>query len=253
MTLAGAGGPQKIEFSGVPVAVSEPALEIAPPLRGGGWIVGNGCCVITAHRSATLSIDGTVHAPERFAIDFLQLDAADHLYNGDSASNASWPYFGDDILSVAGGTVIAAMDGQPEQVPGALAPGATIQTAGGNYIVVDIGHGRFAFYAHLQPGSLAVHPGDHVKTGDVLGKLGNTGNSDAPHLHFQVMDGPSPLSSNSLPYVFSSFTGQGRMPNDDALAPPYPPVAVTVPVDKGVLAGPHSHQLPLNLQVIDFG
>ncbi|MFC4949678.1 M23 family metallopeptidase [Pseudonocardia sp. GCM10023141] len=254
MTLTGSGAAQQVAFGGVPVTVSpQEAVEVAPPLRGGGWIVGNGCCVLNAHRGATLSIDGTVHVAERFAIDFVQVDAAGHLYTGDPAATASWPYFGDDILSVADGTVVSTQDGQPEQVPGALPAGQTVQTAGGNNVVVDIGDGRFAFYAHLQPGSLTVHPGDHVRTGDVLGKLGNTGNTDAPHLHFHVMDGPSPLLSNSLPYVFTAFTGQGRATGEEALAPPFAPVAATVAVDPAALAGAHHRQLPLNLQVVDFG
>ena len=76
-----------------------------------------------------------------------------------------------------------------------------------------MGKGRFAFYAHLQPGSVRVKVGDTVKTGQVLGLLGNSGNSDAPHLHFHIMDGPRPLSSNGLPYRFSSFTSKGARTN----------------------------------------
>jgi murein DD-endopeptidase MepM/ murein hydrolase activator NlpD len=68
-------------------------------------------------------------------------------------------------------------DGLPEQLPGVLPEGQTVQTAGGNYVVVDIGRGRYAFDAHLQPGSLEVKVGDQVKTGQLLGKLGNTGNT----------------------------------------------------------------------------
>ena len=85
---------------------------------------------------------------------------------------------------------------------------------GGNYVVIDIGGGHFAFFAHLKTGSVAVKRGDRVKAGDVIGALGDTGNSDGPHLHFHVMDGPSPLSSNGIPYVFESFTGAGRLAGD---------------------------------------
>ena len=87
----------------------------------------------------------------------------------------------------------------------------------GNYVVVDIGEGRFAFYAHMQPGSLRVKPGDKVTTGQVLGLLGNSGNTDAPHLHFHVMDGASPLLSDGLPYAFTSFTGEGRVTDEQPL------------------------------------
>jgi len=119
--------------------------------------------------------------------------------------------------------------------------------AAGNRVVVDIGEGRFAFYAHMQPGSVRVKVGDKVKTGQVLGLLGNSGNTDTPHLHFHVMDGPSPLVSNGLPYVFTGFTGQGRVTDEQPL---WTGDAITI--DKDALAGPHQNQLPLADQVVSF-
>ncbi|MGH2583434.1 MAG: M23 family metallopeptidase, partial [Dehalococcoidia bacterium] len=120
--------------------------------------------------------------------------------------------------------------------------------AGGNHVVVDIGGGRFAFYAHLQPGSLRVQVGEGVTRGQVIGLLGNTGNSDAPHLHFHVMDGPEPLASNGLPYVFRSFESEGTLTNtvDDLVE--------GQPAQIGpALAGRHRLQIPMNNQVVDFG
>ncbi len=256
MNLTGGDqAPRTSTITGVPVEVNpSTAVVVAPPLRGDGWVVGEGCCdTITSHRGATLSIDGTVHVPERFAIDFVRLDPQTRLYSGDPAQNASFPYFGAEIYAVAGGTVTAVVDGLPEQVPGKLWAEATVQTAGGNHVVVDIGAGRYAFYAHLQPGSPRVKVGDAVETGQVLGLLGNTGNTDAPHLHFHVMDGPSPLQSNGLPFRFTAFEGQGRVADPSAFATPFPATAPVVPVDRAALAGPHAEQLPLNLQVVGFG
>ncbi len=246
---------QSLAFTGVPVPVSDqPAIEVAPPLRGKGWVAGNGCCdAITAHRGATLSINGTVRVAQRFAIDFVQLDPSGRLYGGDPAQNASFAFFGVEVHSAADGSVVGVQDGRPEQVPGALPTGQTVQTADGNYVVVDLGRGRFALYAHMQPGSLRVKVGDRVRTGDVLGLLGNTGNTDGPHLHFHIMDGPSPLTSDGLPFVFTSFTGQGVVTDEAKLVSPFPPTAAVVPVDATRLAGPHAHQLPLNLQVLDLG
>jgi murein DD-endopeptidase MepM/ murein hydrolase activator NlpD len=135
----------------------------------------------------------------------------------------------------------------PNRCPGKLPDGATIQMAAGNHVVVDIGQGRFAFYAHMQPGSLKVKVGDQVTTGQVLGLLGNTGNTDTPHLHFHIMDGPSPLLANGLPYVFTSFTGQGRLTDEQPL---FTGGAVTI--DKEALSGPHENELPLYDQVVSF-
>ncbi len=243
-------GDEPLEFDGVAVPVNNSkAVVVAPPLRGSGWVVGNGCCSPpNAHRGATLSINGTVHAAERFAIDFVQLGSNGSLVDGDATQNESFGYFGDDVLSAAPGKVIALQDDQPEGSPGGLPPGQTVQTAGGNYLVVDIGSGRYAFYAHMQPGSLKVKVGDSVKTGQVLGLLGNTGNSDSAHLHFHIMDGPSPLLSNGIPFVFTKFTGEGKVTDEAAL------VAFQVsPVDTAALSGPHKNEMPLNLEVVGFG
>jgi len=234
-------------FTGVATPIGPPAVILSPPLKGARWAVGSGCCVITAHRGATLSIDGSVHVAERFAIDFVQLDKEMRLFVGPADQLKSYAFFGAEVLSAADGTVVTVVDGRPEQIPGAFAKGATLNTAGGNNIVVDIGGGRFAFYAHLQPGSIRVKPGDKVTTGQILALLGNTGNSDGPHLHFHVMDGPSPLKSNGLPYAFTKFTGQGLV-TDEAPALK----GETAQIDSTYLTGPHFNQIPLDFQIISF-
>jgi murein DD-endopeptidase MepM/ murein hydrolase activator NlpD len=123
----------------------------------------------------------------------------------------------------------------------------TVQNAGGNYIVIKIARGEYAFYAHLQPGNLYVKIGQRVKTGQVIARLGDTGNATAPHLHFHVMSSPSPLRSNGLPYVLSAFRAQGFLANGDATLAGQP--ASIQPR----FAGTHRGQLPLNNEVLDFG
>jgi murein DD-endopeptidase MepM/ murein hydrolase activator NlpD len=140
---------------------------------------------------------------------------------------------------------VKVQDGLPEQVPGALPTGATVQTAGGNYVVVDLGEGRFAFYAHMQPGSIRVKEGQRVGAGKVLGLLGNTGNTDGPHLHFHVMDGPSPLRSNGLPFTFTRYRGQGVVTDEAPLF-----AGASAPVDAAALAGKARGAMPLNDQLI---
>lgn len=66
----------------------------------------------------------------------------------------------------------------------------------------------FALYAHLVPGSVAVSVGQVVSQGQLLGRLGNSGNTDGPHLHFHVMDSPSPLNTPGLPFVFDTWEFQ---------------------------------------------
>jgi hypothetical protein len=239
---------QEVVFTTDPLTVGPAAVVIAPPLKGAHWAVGGGCCSPpNYHRGATLPINGSIHVAERFAIDFVQLNDKSMLFTGDMLKVSDYEYFGDEVYSVADGTVVGIQDGLPEQIPGKLPEDATIQMAGGNYVVADIGNGRYAFYAHMQPGSLKVKLGDPVKTGDVIGLLGNSGNTDTPHLHFHVMDGPSPLLANGLPYAFTSFTGQGRIVDEQPLF-----TGGVSNVNPAVWAGPHKNELPLNLEVVSF-
>ncbi|MFK8250076.1 M23 family metallopeptidase [Ancylobacter terrae] len=244
------GIPAEVTFETAPVGVdARPAIRLSPPLRGPGWLAANGCCdTITSHRGGVMAFDGTPYAPERFAIDFVQIDRDHRLATGPIDQLASYPYFGVPIHAAADGVVVGLSDGAPERTPGELPTDTTIANATGNHIVVDMGAGNFALYAHLKTGTVAVKIGDRVRRGDVIAQLGNTGNTDGPHLHFHVMDGPSPLSSNGLPYVFDAFTGQGRLQPDDAFFAGKPGA-----LEPGWLAGPHANQLPLNNEVVDFG
>jgi hypothetical protein len=246
---SGVKPPRVMSFTGVRTLVHRrKAIEVASPLRGGHWLAGNGCCVLTPHRGATLPIDGTIHVPERFAIDFVQLDAQDRLFSGPADALSSYAFVGARIHAVAPGRVVSIQDGLPEQVPGTFPTNPTLQEAEGNYVVERIGAGRYAFYTHMQPGSLRVRKGTRVRSGQVIGLLGNSGNSDGPHLHFHIMDAPSPLLANGLPFTFKSFRGEGVVEELDPLFTGAP-----AQIDPGALAGRHRGQLPLNNQLLDFG
>lgn len=192
------------------VSVSDNAPVIGPPLRGAVWLAANGPAAGSGHRRAMVPIDGALHIVQRFAIDYLKVNAEGRTFSGDSLENSSYLAYGNDALAVADGSVVAVKDGIPENIPGSRAVPITLETVGGNHVIVDIGGGRYAFYAHLQPGSIKVHVGDRVKRGQVLGLVGNSGNSTEPHLHFHISDGNSPLGSEGIPYVFSSFERVGR-------------------------------------------
>jgi hypothetical protein len=112
---------------------------------------------------------------------------------------------------VADGTVTEALDGIPENVPhsGKYAVDLTFMNAGGNHVVVDIGNHRYAFYAHMRPGSVKVKAGDRVRAGQVLGHVGNTGSSPEPHLHMHIVDHPSFLAGHGVPYELTAFSASG--------------------------------------------
>jgi hypothetical protein len=245
--------PATVSFTGPFAPIGKtPAVTIDPPLRGPRWVAANGCCdTLTSHRGAVMAVNGVQRTPERFAIDWLQLRPDDRLYSGGRSELESYAYFGTPVYAVADGTVVNLYDKAVEQVPGEPAKGITPESIGGNMLVIDIGGGNFAFFAHLKPGSLRVKLGDRVKRGEVIALLGNTGNTDAPHLHFHVMDGKSPLDANGKPYVFTHFVGQGVL--DDASGEALfldgkPGVIKPSPMD-----GNHRDELPLNDEVVDFG
>lgn len=87
----------------------------------------------------------------------------------------------------------------------------------GNHIVVDLGDGRYALYAHLQRHSAAVRPGDRITAGQQIARCGNSGNSTEPHLHFQVMDRSRPAFAAGLPFRFATGTGATEPPRTGEL------------------------------------
>jgi murein DD-endopeptidase MepM/ murein hydrolase activator NlpD len=194
-----------------------PATVIAPPLSGEGWFNANGCCEPTPHRSFRTAADGLRFAtPETFAIDWVQLRGG-RLFEGDGTKNEQYFAFGAEVRSATYGEVVVVRDGRPEETPNNDTKNVVLeQDFGGNHVAVRVRPGVYAFYAHLQPGSIDVGVGDTVETGQRIGELGNTGNSTQPHLHFELSDGPDPLTSNSLPFVVDRYTFAGSVDPDQS-------------------------------------
>jgi hypothetical protein len=194
-----------------------PATVIAPPLSGEGWFNANGCCEPTPHRSFRTAADGLRFAtPETFAIDWVQVRGG-RLFEGDGTKNEQYFAFGAEVRSATYGEVVVVRDGRPEETPNNDPKNVVLeQDFGGNHVAVRVRPGVYAFYAHLQPGSIDVGVGDTVETGQRIGELGNTGNSTQPHLHFELSDGPDPLTSNSLPFVIDRYTFAGSVDPDQS-------------------------------------
>ncbi|MEU4463059.1 M23 family metallopeptidase [Streptomyces sp. NPDC024017] len=130
-----------------------------------------------------------------------------------------FPAHGAPILAVADATVVRAMDGQRDHLSRNSLPGLlylmliegsvrelfSVNRILGNHIVLDLGNGTHAAYAHLQRGSLTVREGDRVRAGQQLARCGNSGNSTEPHLHFQLMDGPDPDAARGVPFTWQGI------------------------------------------------
>jgi hypothetical protein len=210
-------GQQELSESGGATTVDKQSVAlIGPPLRGERYIAADSCCDATRHQRAALPVNGRVWLAQRFAVDWEQMDASGRIYTGPREKLESYAIFGQPALAVANALVVSIIDGEPEQTPGSYPTNIALDKADGNSIILELGEKRYALYAHLQPGSIKVHRGEKVHPGQVLGLVGDTGNSVVPHLHFQVMDGPSSFSSNGLPYEISDFEVTGKSPGTEA-------------------------------------
>ncbi|HET6468440.1 MAG TPA: M23 family metallopeptidase [Geminicoccaceae bacterium] len=243
--------PVQQQYPAAAIEVTRDLPVLRPPLAGEGWVAFNGCCAPGGvHRATALPVNGRLHYTQRFAIDWMKLDAEGRLRSGPVAEVASYAGYGASLLAVADGRVVAAQDGLPDQVPPDLPDPSTItiENVDGNHVVLDLGGGLFAFYAHMQKDSVKVSVGQEVEAGAVLGLLGNSGNSSAPHLHFHLMDTASVLGSEGLPYVLQQFELVGRIPPDavpDDLGGDYRRFLQAAPESR-------SEQFPLDMDVVNF-
>jgi hypothetical protein len=246
-------GHQELSESGGATTVDKRSVAlIGPPLHGERYIAADSCCDATRHTRAALPVNGRVWVAQRYAVDWEQMDASGHIYTGPREKLESYAIFGQPVLAVANAVVVSVIDGQPEQTPGSYPTNIALDAADGNLIILDLGEKRYALYAHLQPGSIKVHRGDRVRLGQVLGLVGDTGNSIVPHLHFQVTDGPSSLSSNGFPYEIRDFEMTGKSDGTAAfdqaesngtplpITPFSPPRAVkeAMPLDQMIISFP---------------
>ena len=162
-----------------------------------------------SHQGARYITEGRATYPQRFAIDWTLIDDNGNFAKNDIKKNENWETYGVELISVADGKVIEIKDGINENIPLSeeMAIRITRETIGGNYIIIDIGNNHYAFYGHLIPNSLKVKVGDTVKKGQVIGLLGNSGNSDAPHLHFHLETKSNAFfGGEGIPYHIDKFT-----------------------------------------------
>jgi hypothetical protein len=184
---------------------------LVPPLRGAAWRAYDGPSNDrdNHHRRGLLVLDGRPSISRRYATDwFLTKDGVSS--KGDERDRRSYYSYGQPVLAVAGGVVVAARDGMPDNVPGPAddfqrAVPITLETVTGNTVILDLGGGQFAHYYHLQPGSLRVKTGDRVQSGEVLARIGVSGDPNVPHLHFEVTTSATPLAGEGVPYVIDQY------------------------------------------------
>ena len=250
LVLVSEKGAEEI-LDGAPVSVRRAGpVVFGPPIRGGIWLAHEGPGNPKSHHwGSQLALNGRVTIPQRFAIDLIGLDPAGSAVKGDfkTSANEDWTGFGAEVLAVADGVVRGAHDGSSDNPPlAALAPPEDISTSlYGNHVVLDLGTNLFVHYAHLQRNSVTVKIGDRVRRGQVLGRVGSSGNSNAAHLHLQLADAAT-FQAEGLPFVLESFELLGETTAARAIgAEPDSPPASFAPARR-------QRELPLHGAVIRF-
>ncbi|MBQ0982995.1 M23 family metallopeptidase [Streptomyces sp. F63] len=207
-----------------------PAVEVGPPVRGrwralnspAGKVPSHGTRVYGQSHAIDLVREAEPGERERPAFGWWPV----------ARRNGDFPAFGEPVRAVADGTVVRVRDGRRDHlgrtswpalpyffaeamVRGCGTPAAVV----GNHVVLDLGGGTYALYAHLRRRSVTVREGDRVSAGQRLAATGNSGNSTEPHLHFQLMDRPDPLEARGVPF---HWRGIGVPANGEVFTAPEP-------------------------------
>jgi hypothetical protein len=170
----------------LPYPPTEDCVVLDLPVRG-TWLAGHaGASEVT-----------NFHTTRRYAVDVLKLGPDGRLVDGSDLVVANWYGYQAPVYAPADGRIVKAVDGLP---CGPIGNRDTVNPAG-NHVVIDIGNDRQVFLAHLVAGSVVVEEGAYVTSGTLIGRVGNSGNSEAPHLHVHVQS----ASGTMVPFRFRSM------------------------------------------------
>ena len=234
------GNEESVETGEVGITRSTPVI-LDPPLRGGPWVAVYDPGLKNGHRRVIFAIGGKARIPARFAIDWIKLGPDGRFTHDDPAIMSNSYSYGEDVLAVADAIVIGLEEKLPEPTPN-----ISLKNEAGNYIALDLGEGRFAFYEHLKPGSIRVKLNERVRAGQVLASVGASGSVfSGAHLHFHVADANAPLAAEGLPFVLRSYQRLGLFPSFEALERPWTPAV-------GEKAITRSGDTPAPLTVVSF-
>jgi len=208
---------------------------LAPPVTGADWIADAGPGTLSHHRAGLFVAGGLAQISRRYAIDWKKIKKG-APFSGDARDVRSYHAYGEKVFAVADAKVFSARDGLPDNIPRTAAgfsPAVpiTMETIAGNSIVLDLGEGQFAYYAHLKGGSLRVKAGDRVRRGDLLALIGNSGDAREPHLHIQVTTSPDILASEGVPYLIDLYRAKSADGNWRTLTGEFPIGDITVSFD----------------------
>lgn len=213
--------------------LNEAPLVIASPVKGDNLVFHNQA-TNAYHFNMMAFYHNAIYTNNRYAFDSLQFNAelTSYMINASChEDNDCFFNFGSDLYAVADGVVVAVRNDREDNRGDTSNIRNTIQDKpdehSGNHIILDIGGGKFARYNHCKQNSISVNVGDRVREGDVIGKLGNSGNSEDPHLHFEVNDSAAQDFFHGVPFVIKGYTKTGEINLSILSGYRTPPHAVT--------------------------
>ena len=226
-------------LDGAVIATHHTELHVlGPPVEGANWLADDGPSNDrdNHHRRGVVILNGQAVDSRRYAIDWKQIKD-DAAFSGDARDVRSYYSYGKVVLAVGDGRIVTARDGLPDNIPGhgeSFHPAVPItpETVSGNTIILDLGGGQFAYYMHLQPGSVLVKTGDRVRRGQPLARIGASGDAREPHLHFEVTTSAKLLTGEGVPYLIDRYRSKS---------------ASEGPMELRI------HELPLDHSVVIFG
>jgi len=197
------------------------SIPVKSPLKGEWMAINSPGTKVPSH--------GTDYLAQTYAFDLLQVDwnhtplkfykksILDYILGKVHLKDCYC--YAKPIYAPISGIVVESSDGYPERDPvkplndiSVLVKNAwffdaqkkSLREVAGNYVIIQ-GEEAWASLVHMKTGSVKVNPGDNIKSGDLIGNVGHSGNSTAPHLHFQLMDGPDPITAKGIPCCFRKY------------------------------------------------
>jgi urea transporter len=139
------------------------------------------------------------------AWDFVIIDSDKSQFRDRGADLKDYYCFGQNVIAPADGTVVIVEDGIEDNKVGVT---NTVRNWG-NTVIIRHADGLYSKLCHLKDGSVSVKTGDIVRWGQVIGKVGNSGRSPFPHLHFQLQPTPY-IGSKTIKYPLSVYLENGN-------------------------------------------
>jgi hypothetical protein len=207
VVLAQVDGKEELEHASleIPVQFHTNKTDLHFPLRGAWWAI-QGADWSDLHKQEVFS--------QAYALDFAKLGPDSRTFAGGGIALEEHFSWDQPVYAAAGGKVAAVTFDMPDLVPGVLPDPLMFRGDPrrmlGNSVAISHGNGEFSYFACLQQASLAVNEGQVIKRGMLVGKVGNSGMTPGPHLHFHLAEGPNPFIDQGLPALFSHFWAGGQ-------------------------------------------